>query len=193
MTTTRPLDSKPRPMTVGELSRRTGVPIKTLRQYADWGLVYTVGRSATGYRLFDADALWCIGVIGQLRGLGLTVAELRRLTAIYLERNEPLGPHLAERLQDSRNRLNARIHHLQETLRRIDDFESAHRPELAGDGRVCIAAVGSKVTKHAVGDRVGVSCMADSCRTRQRANRFVLFAGDPLSVRLSTSRARKEA
>jgi hypothetical protein len=25
-----------RPMTVGELSRRTGVPIKNLRQYTDW-------------------------------------------------------------------------------------------------------------------------------------------------------------
>lgn len=31
-------------MTVGELSRRTGVPIKTLRTYADTGLVHTVGR-----------------------------------------------------------------------------------------------------------------------------------------------------
>lgn len=35
------------PMTVGELSRRTGVPIKTLRQYTDWGLIYTIGRSPT--------------------------------------------------------------------------------------------------------------------------------------------------
>ncbi|MGH4017067.1 MAG: MerR family transcriptional regulator [Pseudonocardiaceae bacterium] len=31
-------------MTVGELSRRTGVPIKNLRQYTDWGLINTVGR-----------------------------------------------------------------------------------------------------------------------------------------------------
>lgn len=30
-------------MTVGELSRRTDVPIKALREYADWGLIYTVG------------------------------------------------------------------------------------------------------------------------------------------------------
>jgi DNA-binding transcriptional MerR regulator len=46
-------------MTVGELSRRTDVPIKALREYADGGLIYTVGRSATNYRLFDSDALWC--------------------------------------------------------------------------------------------------------------------------------------
>ncbi len=32
-------------MTVGELSRRTRVPIKNLRQHTDWGLIYTAGRS----------------------------------------------------------------------------------------------------------------------------------------------------
>ncbi len=38
-------------MMVGELSRRTRVPIKNLRQYADWGLIYTSGRSESNYRL----------------------------------------------------------------------------------------------------------------------------------------------
>jgi DNA-binding transcriptional MerR regulator len=33
-------------MTVGGLSRRTGVPVKTLREYEDMGLIYTVRRSA---------------------------------------------------------------------------------------------------------------------------------------------------
>jgi MerR family regulatory protein len=38
-------------MTIGNLSRRTGVPVKALRQYEDMGLVYTAGRSAGNYRL----------------------------------------------------------------------------------------------------------------------------------------------
>ena len=33
-------------MTVGGLSRCTGVPVKTLREYEDMGLIYTVGRKA---------------------------------------------------------------------------------------------------------------------------------------------------
>lgn len=115
-------------MTVGELSRRTGVPVKTLRQYTDWGLIYTVGRSAANYRLFDADALWCVGLIGELRGLGLTVAEIRELTATPA----PIGPHLADLLHDSRARLTARIAELQQTLRRIDEFEGTHEAELVG-------------------------------------------------------------
>ncbi|MGQ0826542.1 MAG: MerR family transcriptional regulator [Actinomycetota bacterium] len=125
-------------MTIGELSRRTGVPIKTLRQYADIGLVYTVGRSATNYRLFDADALWCVEMIGQLRALGLTVAEIRTLTNAYLARTgAPIGPRLAQLLDASRRRLTARIGELHETLRRVDEFEATHRAGLAGEGGVC--------------------------------------------------------
>jgi len=33
-------------ITIGALSRRTGVPVKALREYEDLGLIYTVGRSA---------------------------------------------------------------------------------------------------------------------------------------------------
>ena len=36
-------------MTVGELSRYTGVPPKALRAYTDWGLIDTAGRSPAGY------------------------------------------------------------------------------------------------------------------------------------------------
>jgi DNA-binding transcriptional MerR regulator len=86
-------------MTVGELSRRTGVPVKQLREYEDLGLIYTVGRSAGNYRLFDEDALWCVERIRNLRSLGLTKVEIRDLTEVYLARpDQPIGPHLAERL-----------------------------------------------------------------------------------------------
>ncbi|MFC4004072.1 MerR family transcriptional regulator [Prauserella oleivorans] len=120
-------------MTVGELSRRTGVPIKTLRQYTDSGLIYTIGRSPTNYRLFNTDALWCVQLIGQLRGFGLTVAEIRELTRT----DSPIGPQLAELLHRSRARLTARIAELQQTLRRIDDFEATHQAALAGQGGQC--------------------------------------------------------
>jgi DNA-binding transcriptional MerR regulator len=125
-------------MTVGELSRRTGVPVKTLRQYADWGLVYTVGRSRSGYRLFDSEALWCVDMIGRLRALGLSLAEIRELTNLYLEGSEAFGPHLAERLHISRGRLTARIEELRQTLRRIDEFEAAYSDELIIEDAACL-------------------------------------------------------
>ena len=120
-------------MTVGGLSRRTGVPVKTLREYEDLGLIYTAGRSAGNYRLFDEEALWCVGLIGTLRGLGLTLAEIRRLATIYLGQSpEPIGPRLAELLRAVRARTEDRIAEQRALLGRIDDFEADHPAELAG-------------------------------------------------------------
>lgn len=122
-------------MTVGGLSRRTGVPVKTLREYEDMGLIYTVGRSAGNYRMFDEEALWCVGLIGALRGLGLTLAEIRGLAEIYLRRpGEPIGPRLASLLGVVRARTQDRITELRQLLQRIDDFEADHAEELAGRG-----------------------------------------------------------
>lgn len=127
-------------MTVGELSRRTGVQIKNLREYTDIGLIYTVGRSQSNYRLYNTDALWCVQWIGVLRGLGLTVAEIRDLTSPdQPDWRRSFGPRLAERLRGSRRRLRARIAQLEETVARVDAFESAYRAELAREGDTCWA------------------------------------------------------
>ncbi|GAA3246110.1 MerR family transcriptional regulator [Streptomyces labedae] len=128
-----------RPMTVGELSRRTGVRVKALREYTDLGLIYTLGRSPANYRLYDADALWCVRFIGELRGLGLTVAEIRELTAAWTDSSgHPVGSHLAELLHRSRERLYQRIAAQQQILERIEKFETEHQADLA-EGDLCWA------------------------------------------------------
>ena len=83
-------------MTIGTLSRRTGIPVKALRTYEDMGLLYTVGRSPGNYRLFDDEALWCVAVVSGLRELGLTLEEIRGVAMDYLKKtDEPVGPRLA--------------------------------------------------------------------------------------------------
>jgi DNA-binding transcriptional MerR regulator len=120
-------------MTIGTLSRRTGVPVKALRAYEDMGLIYTVGRSAGNYRLFGEEALWCVTVVGGLRELGLTLEEIRGVAAGYLQNtDEPVGPTLAAVLKAVRARTERHIAELHERLRRIDDFERAAAAELAG-------------------------------------------------------------
>jgi MerR family transcriptional regulator, copper efflux regulator len=44
-------------MTVGQLSRRTGLSVKAIRHYEALGLIYSAGRSEGNYRLFDESAL----------------------------------------------------------------------------------------------------------------------------------------
>lgn len=120
-------------MTIGQLSRQTGVSVKVLRRYEGRGLLYSAGRSAANYRLFDNAALWCVRVITGLRNLGLTVAEIRDLAGVYRgSPGDPIGPHLAERLHAVRRRLDERIAGLVELRRRIGDFEACHTAALAG-------------------------------------------------------------
>jgi DNA-binding transcriptional MerR regulator len=120
-------------MTVGQLSRRTGVSIKALREYTDWGLINTPGRSGANYRLYDAEALRCVQIIGEMRSLGLTLAEIRALARSYPDENGQLiGPRLAQRLRAARGRVERRIAALEQTRWRIEAFEAAHRALLSG-------------------------------------------------------------
>lgn len=115
--------------TVGQLSRRTGIPIKAIRDYTDDGLVNTRGRSPAGYRTYTSEALWCLQLITTLRGLGLTLAEIRGLTRPH---PQAPGPRLAGLLVASRERISERIAGLQATLARIDAYERDQHAELTG-------------------------------------------------------------
>lgn len=116
-------------MTTGELSRRTALPIKAVREYTDAGLIYSVGRTAAGYRLFEDEALWCVEMIRGLRALGLTVAEIGSLT----EADHQVGTRMSSLLDTARARVTTRVEELQQTLARIEAFEAEHRAELAGE------------------------------------------------------------
>jgi DNA-binding transcriptional MerR regulator len=71
-------------------------------------------------------------VIGELRGLGLTIAEIRDLAAVCLGHpGESVGPHLAALLRRARDRADARIRTLQELWDRID--LALADDDLAGD------------------------------------------------------------
>jgi MerR family copper efflux transcriptional regulator len=120
-------------MTIGELSKRTGVPVEQLRRYEDLGFIYTVGRSAGNYRLFDESAEWCVGVVSRWRTLGLTLSEIGELIHHYLDRrDENIGPRVAGYLQRVRRRTQSSIAELTELLDRLDAFEAEHGAELSG-------------------------------------------------------------
>ena len=120
-------------MTVGELARPTGLSIKAIRQYEALGLIYSVGRSEGGYRLFDDSALWCAQVISTLRSLGLTIKEIDRLGSAYLSRSEePIGPHLAALLDGAEQRIEDRIAELAAVRGRIREYRTRHAAALAG-------------------------------------------------------------
>jgi len=113
-------------LTIGQLSRRTGVPIKVLRHYEDLGFLYTLGRSESNYRLFGEEVVWCVQVIQGLRSLGLTLKEIQALVTCYLERpGEPSGVLLEAQLAQAVARVEAQITALQALRQRILEFQAA--------------------------------------------------------------------
>jgi DNA-binding transcriptional MerR regulator len=115
-------------MTVGELSRRTGLSIKAIREYEALGLICSAGRSESNYRLFDDTALWCAGVIERLRTLGLTIKEIRELALVYDQAGERVEPELDRLLERAERRADAQIGELPALRRRM----RAYRGENSG-------------------------------------------------------------
>ena len=66
-------------LTIGELSRRTGLPVRTIRFYSDAGVVPPADRTEAGYRLYGLDALQRLRLVRTLRDLGIDLATIRRV------------------------------------------------------------------------------------------------------------------
>lgn len=117
-------------MTIGQLSRRSGAPIKVLREYERLGFLYTQGRSASNYRLFGEEAVWCVQVTQGLRSLGLTLNDIRELVTRYLEHpdahDDERDVELLDRhLTDALRRVETRIADLQALRQRILEVQAA--------------------------------------------------------------------
>ena len=113
-------------MTIGQLSQRTGVPIKVLREYERLGFLYTLGRSESNYRLFGEEAVWCVQVTQGMRSLGLTLNEIRAVVTQYLGHpDEPVDAVLDQQLAQALKRIETRIADLQTLRQRIFDFQEA--------------------------------------------------------------------
>lgn len=66
---------------IGEVARRAGVTVKTVRFYSDRGLLPEAARSAGGHRLYGRAALERLRLIRSLRALDLPVPAIRRILA----------------------------------------------------------------------------------------------------------------
>jgi MerR family transcriptional regulator, copper efflux regulator len=128
-------------MTIGELAARTSMSPKAIREFEGLGLIYSAGRSEANYRLFDESAIWCVQMIGNLRALGLTIKQIQRLAADYLDRpDEPIGPRLADLLDQAEERIEQRREQLDQIQRRIRAFRSANKAALAGHSDADLAS-----------------------------------------------------
>jgi len=83
-----------RELTIGEMAERTGLTVKTLRFYANAGLLPPSGRSEGNYRLFTLNDVMRALTIRSLREAGFTLREI----GAVLKRDLPLKQALSLRL-----------------------------------------------------------------------------------------------
>lgn len=78
---------------IGDLARRTGLTVKTIRFYSDSGIVAPTARSPAGYRLYDSEAVACLDLVQTLRALGIGLAVIRKVVARELSLPEVAAAH----------------------------------------------------------------------------------------------------
>ncbi len=77
--------SKPKDLFIGELSRRTGVNIETIRYYERIGVMPRPARSEGGHRVFSDEQLRRLSFIKRSRELGFSLDEIRAMLRLVDE------------------------------------------------------------------------------------------------------------
>lgn len=72
-------------MNIGEVSRASGLPTKTIRYYEEIDLVRPA-RGANGYRDFSEQDVHKLAFLGRSRSLGFSIEDCRTLISLYEDR-----------------------------------------------------------------------------------------------------------
>lgn len=73
-------------LTIGRLAKQAGVNLETVRFYERRGLLPRPPRSASGYRLFPAEAARRLKFIRRAQELGFSLAEIAELLSLRVSR-----------------------------------------------------------------------------------------------------------
>jgi DNA-binding transcriptional MerR regulator len=110
-------------LTIGDLSRRTGVKIPTIRWYEQAGLIDEPGRTAGNQRRYGDADLERLAFIRHARDLGLGIEAIRELIELGQHPEKPCAGAdriAATHLRSVRARI-ARLQRLEQELARIAD------------------------------------------------------------------------
>lgn len=88
---------------IGEVAKRSGLSVKTIRYYEEIGLLgLTVERADSGYRLFEPQVLNRLAFIRRAQSLGLSLIEIAKILEVHDQGELPCGEvkqHLETRLK----------------------------------------------------------------------------------------------
>ena len=117
-------------MNISKTSKEAGLPVKTVRYYANIGLVAAVQRSDSGYRLYDHTALRKLIFVRRARSFGFSIQACRELLGLYQDTDRTSGD--VKRIAKARL---AEIEQKQRELKRLQNELSHLAQACKGDHR----------------------------------------------------------
>jgi MerR family copper efflux transcriptional regulator len=76
-------------MNISEAAQRSGLTVKTVRYYANIGMIKPARHPRTGYREYDDTDIAKLQLVGTARKFDFSVEECRELLALYEDKNRP--------------------------------------------------------------------------------------------------------
>jgi len=110
-------------MKIGEVAKRSGVGIETIRFYEREGLLQEPERRPSGYRQYDESTINRLEYISQAKELGFTLAEIRELLELSFAVHEGCV-HIRQRAEDKITNIEDKIRQLQRMKRSLRNIVS---------------------------------------------------------------------
>ena len=119
-------------MKILEAAKRAGLTVKTVRYYANIGMVTPHQDPATSYRDYSEEDVAKLQFVGKARRFDFSVEECRELLGLYEDRNRPSREVKALTLKKVAE-IDSRLAELQSLKDELSDLVSAcdgdHRPD----------------------------------------------------------------
>ena len=81
------MESKGVILNIGKAAKLSNLTVKTVRYYADIGLVSPVKNNITGYRNFSEDDVACLQFVSKARKFNFSIQECEGLLSLYSNKN----------------------------------------------------------------------------------------------------------
>ncbi len=119
-------------MNISAAATAAGLPVKTVRYYADIGLVAAPSRSAAGYRTYDDASVRKLVFIRRAREFGFSIDECRELLGLYTDQNrssasvKKIAQHRLAEIEEKQRELQS-LH--DELAHLVNACAGDHRPD----------------------------------------------------------------
>lgn len=119
-------------MKIGEVAKRSGIGIETIRYYEREGLLLEPERRPSGYRQYDASTLDRLAYIVRAKELGFTLAEVRELLQLSFAPHAGCD-HIRQRAERKVSDIESKIRNLQQMKRSLNKIVQRCRTNNSAD------------------------------------------------------------